>query len=136
MERKTQGTREWKYDRMIPFLSLLLLHRRPNLGLFGPNTTPHKREKVFCNLPILKSPILLIRRQAKNNLTGNFFYVKSEFLIIKLLIIENFNSYLQIPPFNKICGGIPAKLSSFSHHSMKHHILTSSFYCLSEAKLI
>jgi hypothetical protein len=53
-----------------------------------------------------------------------------------MIIIENFNSYLQVPPFNKIFGGIPAKLSNFTHPSMRHHTLTSSFCCLGEVKLI
>ena len=66
---------------MMPFLSLLLLYRRPNLGLFGANVAPHTREKGNRSLPILKSPISLIRIKVKKNLTGNFLYVKSEFSI-------------------------------------------------------
>jgi len=53
MDRRTQDTRGQKQDKNIPFLSLLLLNRRPNLGLFRPNTAPHLREKVVWSFPML-----------------------------------------------------------------------------------
>jgi hypothetical protein len=72
------------------------LNRRPNLGLFGPETASHLREKGVWDFPTLKPPILLIEVKIKKNLTGNSFYVKSEFSIIKLTIIEKSNSNLAI----------------------------------------
>jgi hypothetical protein len=55
--QKGQGKKGWKLDWNIPFLSLLPLSWRPNLGLFGPNAASHLREKGFENCPMLKSPI-------------------------------------------------------------------------------
>ncbi|OGQ09340.1 MAG: hypothetical protein A2026_17810 [Deltaproteobacteria bacterium RBG_19FT_COMBO_46_12] len=38
------------------FLSLLLMNRRPNLGLFGPDAAPHLREKGVAVFFMLNLP--------------------------------------------------------------------------------
>ena len=51
MGRETQETRGRKYITDHPFPSLLLLGRRPNLGLWRPTTASHLREMgVECSL--------------------------------------------------------------------------------------
>jgi len=73
--RRSQGTRE--PDRSILFLSLLLLSRRPDLGLIGPNTARHLREKevecsVMSHLVFFNGTIILYKK-----INEKFLYVKS-----------------------------------------------------------
>ncbi len=49
-----------------PFFSLLLLNRRPNLGLFRPVTALHLREKGVAVFFMLNLPFLKMRRMTKN----------------------------------------------------------------------
>jgi hypothetical protein len=73
MGRKTQETRGRKYIRDPPFLSLLLLDRRPNLGLWGPTTAPHLRGMgVECSLMPSPSAMLAYSK----NINQKYLYVK------------------------------------------------------------
>jgi hypothetical protein len=82
--------------RDIPFLSLLLLNRRPNLGLFRPEKASHLREKGVWDFPMLESPILLNRDKTSKNLNGNSSSVKSIISIISPIIIEKPYSYISM----------------------------------------
>jgi len=57
MGKKAQDTSGRKHNRNTPFLSLLSLNRRPNLGLFRPDMASHLREKGVGSFPTLKPPI-------------------------------------------------------------------------------
>jgi hypothetical protein len=73
MGRETQETRGRKYIRNHPFLSLLPLDRRPNLGLWRPTTASHLREMgVECSL--MPSPSLMLAYD--KNIHQKYPYVK------------------------------------------------------------
>jgi len=114
--QENSGHKKMGIDLEPPFLSLHL-SRRPNLGLFEPNTAPHLREKAveYSVMPLPFTSRIEIHKP--DTIYMKHFYMSNR----KFQYIDNLGSKISIYRHLMEIRGCLIKVSGSSHWMSRNH---------------